>query len=246
MKYLIHNEKRGVMQKTIKILPSIILVFFLFNCFPASNELIAQTKTQSKSNTKSRKLDKLKVSSSNELTAQTDQQSNTKSKKSYQPQELKVASLLPEEYTLKGYSIKSISLTSEIQDNMLSEINEWRNTRYKWGGKSENGIDCSGFTSMIFERVLGLQIPRSSVEQMKFGTPVESISDLQFGDLVFFTSGRRNPGHVGIYIGDGTFAHSSSYQKRGVVTSILTEGNYLKRYVGARRILGEQPTMIGG
>ena len=232
------------MQKTTKILPVIIAVFFLFNCFPISNELIAQTKTQSK--TKSRKLDKLKVSSSNKLITQTDQQSNATSKKSYLPQELKVASLLPEEYTLKGYSIKSISLTSEIQNNMMFEIEEWLNTRYKWGGKSENGIDCSGFTSMIFERVLGLQIPRSSVEQMKFGTPIESISDLQFGDLVFFKSGRRNPGHVGIYIGDGVFAHSSSYQKRGVVRSTLIEGNYLKRYVGARRILGEQTTTIGG
>jgi cell wall-associated NlpC family hydrolase len=234
------------MQKTTKILPVIIVVFFLFNCFSISNELIAQARKQSKSNTKSRKLDKSKLASSNELTAQTDQQSDTKSKKSYQPQELKVASLLPEEYTLKGYSIKFISLTLEIQDNMMAEINEWLNTRYKWGGKSENGIDCSGFTSMIFERVLGLQIPRSSVEQMKFGTPIESISDLQFGDLVFFKSGRRNPGHVGIYIGEGLFAHSSSYQKRGVVTSTLTDGNYLKRYVGARRILGEQITMIGG
>jgi cell wall-associated NlpC family hydrolase len=234
------------MQKTIKILPVIIAVFFLFNCFSISNELIAQTKKQSKSNTKYRKLDKSKITSSNEFTTQTDDQSNIKSKKSYQPQELKIASLLPEEYTLKGYSIKSISLTSEIQDNMTSEINEWLNTRYKWGGKSENGIDCSGFTSMIFERVLGLQIPRSSIEQMKIGIPIESISDLQFGDLVFFKSGQRNPGHVGIYMGDGTFAHSSSYQKRGVVTSTLIEGNYLKRYVGARRILGEQTTMIGG
>jgi cell wall-associated NlpC family hydrolase len=128
----------------------------------------------------------------------------------------------------------------------MTEIIQWFDTRYKWGGRSEKGIDCSGFTSMIYEKVLGIQLPRSSLGQIKIGSPVENISDLQFGDLVFFTSGRRNPGHVGIYIGNGEFAHSSSYQKRGVIISTLIEGNYLKRYVGARRILNDQTTIVGG
>ena len=217
------------MHKAIKFLPVIIAVFFLFNYCSTSTELVAKTNKQSKSSTTK------KVSSQ-----------NSKTKKTTQSQELKVASLLPEEDNSKNYPIKSVSLTSELKDNIMSEIIQWFDTRYKWGGKSEKGIDCSGFTSIIYEKVLGIQIPRSSVEQIKIGTPVDNISDLQFGDLVFFKSGKRNPGHVGIYIGDGLFAHSSSYKKRGVVTTLLTEGNYLKRYVGARRILNEQTTMVGG
>ena len=80
----------------------------------------------------------------------------------------------------------------------------------------------------------------------RIGKKIENMSELKFGDLVFFKSGRRVPGHVGIYLEDGVFAHSSSYKKRGVVTSKLDEKNYLKRYLGARRILDEPRTVIGG
>jgi len=168
------------------------------------------------------------------------------SKKKVQSNELKVSSLLPEEDNRKNFVVKSVSLTSEVKESMMSEIIQWFDTRYKWGGKSERGIDCSGFTSMIYEKVLGIQIPRSSREQIRIGSPVENVNDLRFGDLVFFKSGRRNPGHVGIYIGDGLFAHSSSYRKRGVTTSLLADASYFKRYVGARRILDEPRSVIGG
>lgn len=213
------------MQNAKKILSVIILIFLICSC--CFNELIAKT---------------IKTTANSNKTLST----KSKSKKISQPQELKAVSLLPEENMLKNYAIKTVSLTSEVQDNIMSEIIQWYDTRYKWGGKSEQGIDCSGFTSIIYEKVLGIQLPRSSVDQIKIGAPVENISDLQFGDLVFFKSGKRNPGHVGIYIGDGLFVHSSSYKKRGVITSKLTEGGYLAKYVGARRILNEQTTIIGG
>jgi cell wall-associated NlpC family hydrolase len=216
------------MPKVIKILSIIIMGFFLFNCCLTLSELIAQTKKQPR------------ISSKNIISQK------GKSQRPYQPQELNATSLLPDENISGSYPIKFVSFTSELRDNIMSEIIQWYDTRYRWGGKSENGIDCSGFTSMIYEKALGIQIPRSSVEQIKIGVSVESISALQFGDLVFFKSGKRNPGHVGIYIGDGQFVHSSSYQKRGVVVSMLIESNYLKRYVGARRILNEQTTIIGG
>jgi len=208
------------MQKTTEIIP-IIVVFLMFNCCLGST-LIAKSKT---------------TNSSKRVSSNTNQ-----STKLSQPQILKVTSLLPEENQFGNYQIKSVSLTSQLQYDVMSEITQWLDTRYKWGGKSEKGIDCSGFTSMIYEKVIGIQIPRSSVEQMKIGTPVDNISELQFGDLVFFKSGNRNPGHVGIYIENGQFVHASSYKQRGVVTSMLIEGNYLKRYVGARRILNE-PTI---
>jgi len=214
------------MQKTIEIIPIIILVFLICSYCLDSTKLMAKSKYRT-------------TNTSKKISSNTDQFVRVS-----QPQTLKVTSLLPEEYQLGNYQIKSVSLTSKLQYDIMNEITQWFDTRYKWGGKSENGIDCSGFTSMIYERVIGIQIPRSAAEQMKIGIPVDNISELQFGDLVFFTSGRRNPGHVGIYIENGQFVHSSSYKQRGVVTSTLIEGNYLKRYVGARRILNE-PTTIG-
>jgi cell wall-associated NlpC family hydrolase len=212
------------MQKTTEIVPVIIVIIFMFNCCLDSTKLIAKSRPKT-------------TNSSEKISSNTSQFTKTS-----QSQNLKVTSLLPEEYQLGDYKIKSVSLTSKLQDDIMTEITQWLDTRYKWGGKSENGIDCSGFTSMIYEKVIGIQIPRSSVEQMKIGTPVNNINELQFGDLVFFTSGKRNPGHVGIYIENGQFVHASSYKQRGVVTSMLIEGNYLKRYVGARRILNE-PTI---
>ena len=80
--------------------------------------------------------------------------------------ELKVSTLLPEEASFDYIApAKNVTYTAEVRDEIIKEIVDWYDTRYKWGGKSRKGIDCSGFTSMIYENVLGLVIPRSSREQ---------------------------------------------------------------------------------
>jgi murein DD-endopeptidase / murein LD-carboxypeptidase len=229
------------MQRYKKFLPFVIL-FFIFNCLTvyakALTPLVLMSAKKTQKITKTIK----KVSVHKKVKFR----KSSKSRKDVNSNELKVSSLLPEEDNNKNSLVKSVSLTSEVKESIMSEIIQWFDTRYRWGGKSERGIDCSGFTSMIYEKVLGIKIPRSSGEQIKIGTPIENVNDLRFGDLVFFRSGRRNPGHVGIYIGDGLFAHSSSYKHRGVTTSILADASYFKRYVGARRILDEPRTVIGG
>ncbi len=229
------------MQKYKKFIPFVIL-FIIFNCLSVYAKVV--TPLVASSQKKTAKITKTIKKISFQKKAKTKKAKNKK--KVTKPEELKVSSLLPEESSSSPYTLKAVSLTSEVKESIMSEIIQWFDTRYKWGGKSERGIDCSGFTSMIFEKVLGVTIPRSSREQIRIGTPVENVKDLRFGDLVFFKSGRRNPGHVGIYIGDGLFAHSSSYRKRGVTTSQLSDGSYFKRYVGARRILDEPRTVIGG
>lgn len=76
---------------------------------------------------------------------------------------------------------------------------------YVWGGTGPRGFDCSGLIMMAY-RAAGIQLPRTTFQQVNVGTPVYSLSQLQPGDLAF-TSGSdgtpTNPGHVGIYIGDG-------------------------------------------
>lgn len=121
-----------------------------------------------------------------------------------------------------------------FREEILLQVIKYLETPYKYGGNTENGIDCSGFTLQVFEKSTGIKLPRSAREQYEVGEKVER-EDLSFGDLVFFNTRRRsNPGHVGIYIGDDQFIHSSS--SLGVTISSLQEPYYKKRYVGARRV----------
>jgi murein DD-endopeptidase / murein LD-carboxypeptidase len=231
------------MRKYYRLVPY-LAIFFVLNCLSVYAKLINPLAfIQGK---KTSKVTKAKKSSLHNKFA-----SHKKSKKSHpitkKDEDLKVSILLPEEDN-KNYIMpsKNITYSQEVKDGIMDEIQNWFSTRYKWGGKSKKGIDCSGFTSTVYENVLSILLPRSSHEQFKVGKPIEDVHELKFGDLVFFKSGKRVPGHVGIYVGDGMFAHSSSYKKRGVTISRLDEDSYLKRYIGARRILDEPRSVIGG
>lgn len=115
-------------------------------------------------------------------------------------------------------------------------IDELLGTPYKWAGRTPNGFDCSGFTSYVFAK-FGVELARSSKDQAKQGSPVKK-SELQAGDLVFFNTSGKGISHVGIYVGDGKFAHSAS--NKGVIISKLSESYYAKRYVTARRVLTDE------
>lgn len=107
--------------------------------------------------------------------------------------------------------------------------------RYEYGGTTTSGFDCSGFTSYVF-RKLGVELPRTSKDQFAIGQKVDQANLLE-GDLVFFNTSGRGVSHVGIYIGDGNFVHAST--SRGVVISGLSDKYYVKRYMGARRVLDD-------
>lgn len=121
------------------------------------------------------------------------------------------------------------------RERMLIEIIKYMDTPYKYGGNSQNGIDCSAFTQNVFSNCFGINLLRSAREQFSQGYTIRDKEDLVFGDLVFFNTRRAvRPGHVGIYIGDSLFAHASS--SKGVIVSPLTHKYYSKRYMGGRRI----------
>lgn len=106
--------------------------------------------------------------------------------------------------------------------------------RYRWGGTSRSGFDCSGLTTYVY-KTHGKSLPRTAAEQSRQGQAVGK-GELKQGDLVFFrTRGGSRVSHVGIYVGDGKFIHASSGSGR-VVTSSLNEGYYSRRYAGARRV----------
>ena len=94
----------------------------------------------------------------------------------------------------------------------------------------KHGIDCSGFTQAMLKDVYNTPLPRTTSEQKYIGKQI-SKNDLKVGDLVFF---RKNH-HVGIYMGNGNFIHSST--KRGVEMNTLDSGYYAKVFTQARRVL---------
>ena len=99
---------------------------------------------------------------------------------------------------------------------------------YVWGGASPSGFDCSGLVMYAFAQI-GISLPHSSYAQYGYGTPV-SRGDLQPGDIVFFDG----LGHVGIYVGGGSFIHAP--HTGDVVKISSLSGWYAATYVGARRL----------
>jgi cell wall-associated NlpC family hydrolase len=121
------------------------------------------------------------------------------------------------------------------KERMLMEIIKYINTPYKYGGNSQDGIDCSAFTQNVFSNSLDVYLFRSAREQFTQGIAIKNKDNLTFGDLVFFNTRRAvRPGHVGIFIGDNLFAHASS--SKGVIISSLEHKYYAKKYMGGRRV----------
>ncbi|MCJ7494260.1 MAG: C40 family peptidase [Deltaproteobacteria bacterium] len=106
--------------------------------------------------------------------------------------------------------------------------------KYSRGGTNINGMDCSAFVQKVF-RIFDIDLPRTTREQFLVGYTVAREA-LRIGDLVFFKRGQaRRPGHVGIYIGNGQFIHTSLRKQRVEVNSF--ENRYFStRFIGAKRI----------
>lgn len=114
-------------------------------------------------------------------------------------------------------------------------------TRYRFGGSSRSGIDCSSFVQQVF-RGMDVNLPRTAREQFQVGDVV-SPADLQKGDLVFFQTYARFASHVGIYLGGNKMIHASSRDRRVVISTMKTP-YYLSRFLGAKRISKINPDIF--
>jgi len=103
---------------------------------------------------------------------------------------------------------------------------QYLGTPYVWGGSSPGGFDCSGLVAYAYAQ-LGVSLPHNAAAMYSYGTPVSS-SDLQAGDLVFFSG----LGHMGIYIGGGQFIHAPHTGDVVKISNMSDHGSY----VGARRL----------
>lgn len=103
---------------------------------------------------------------------------------------------------------------------------------YVWGGTSPSGFDCSGFTQYVYNH-FGVSIYRTSEEQFAEGIPINS-SNLQPGDLVFFSTYAPGATHVGIYVGNGMMVDSQDF---GVSIDNIFNSYWGPKYLGARQII---------
>ena len=110
---------------------------------------------------------------------------------------------------------------------------------YRSGGTSEEkGFDCSGFVRYMYEKSVGLVLPRRAEDQAKVTEEINR-SELKPGDLVFFNTLKRTFSHVGIYVGDGKFIHAPRPGK-AVRVDDMREAYWQKRFNGARRVQADK------
>jgi lipoprotein Spr len=122
----------------------------------------------------------------------------------------------------------------DIKSKIMDQYADWKGVRYRLGGDTKRGIDCSGFVQRTFREQFGMDLPRSTYEQEDMGKKIQR-AKLRPGDLVLFRAGSTGR-HVGIYLGNDKFVHAST--SSGVTISSMTEAYWDKRYREARRVLG--------
>lgn len=127
----------------------------------------------------------------------------------------------------------------ELLGNIIQYAKTFEGTRYKFGGTTQAGMDCSGLVCTAFEQE-NISLPRISRDMATQGTSV-SLREVEKGDLVFFKTDRKRNviSHVGLVVesnsGDIRFIHSTT--RAGVIISSLEEAYWKKAFVEVRRVI---------
>jgi cell wall-associated NlpC family hydrolase len=130
------------------------------------------------------------------------------------------------------------------REKLVTASAQYLGTPYRWGGMGQGGMDCSGFTSIVYKDVYSMSLPRTTDAMWNWkndkmrDVPVE---EARAGDLVFFNNSKNKNkavDHVGIYLGENKFIHASS--SRGVTYDNLTSAYFKNNFVGIKRISKRQ------
>lgn len=125
----------------------------------------------------------------------------------------------------------------ELANNSLYQlIEEWWATRYRYGGQTKSGIDCSAYAGTLISSIYGISLPRTARNQYSICTKLDR-EELKEGDLVFFNT-RGGVSHVGVYLGNGYFTHASVGS--GVTINNLDEKYYNRKFITGGRIQQDQ------
>ena len=128
---------------------------------------------------------------------------------------------------------EEIASRDSLVQSFLNHIKVYLGTPYQLGGYSREGIDCSGFVSIVFNECFKIEVPHKAYQIYESCQKIKR-SELNLGDLVFFRN-RKKIDHVGIYLIKNYFVHASVSD--GVTVSELTEKYYRTRFSAAGRII---------
>jgi len=109
-----------------------------------------------------------------------------------------------EMYQFDGLTTPGFIKKDKLVENALMYLN----APYLWGGRSPLGIDCSGFTQMVY-RLQGVDLPRDAYQQAEVGTTLSFVEESEPGDLAFFDDAEGKITHVGIILEDNHIIHAS-------------------------------------
>ena len=113
-------------------------------------------------------------------------------------------------------------------------IDKWLNTRYQYGAQQNTGIDCSGFTQLLYDAVYRKKLARNSQAQYDASKHINSRKNLEEGDLVFFATGSgKKISHVGVFLQNDRFVNATS---KGVIISDMNLKYWADRFVGGGKL----------
>ena len=128
-------------------------------------------------------------------------------------------------------------MPNQISNVMLYRfIDEWYGVKYRMGGTTKKGVDCSAFVQHLYQYVFGYNILRTACLQFKESKKIAK-DDLKEGDLVFFKIGTSRISHVGVYLRNNFFVHSAS--SKGVSIANLSNAYWSRYFAGGGRIVKE-------
>jgi lipoprotein Spr len=154
------------------------------------------------------------------------------------PSNLKVMELRSGSEVLPPVNVCTLSVIEnkrqigELRDKIVSSVLCWEGIKYKWGGQTKAGVDCSGLVQRVY-RDYGFELPRTSYEQFRVGVGIPR-AKLEPGDLVFFNTNGAGASHVGIYLGEGQFISATRYR---VEIQSLDQPYWNTTYRGSRRVI---------
>lgn len=129
----------------------------------------------------------------------------------------------------------AVLLDTEVEDvqniGLYNTIDTWYGTRYRLGGTTKEGIDCSALMQTMFQSLYSISLPRTAREQYHYSRRI-SRAELKEGDLVFFNT-VGGVSHVGMYLQNNKFIHASS---GGVTVSDLFDEYWMRKFIGAGRV----------
>lgn len=143
-----------------------------------------------------------------------------------------------EEFAFNGES-KFLSQKRDV-DFVIQTAYKYLNVPYLWGGKSPFGIDCSGFTQMVY-KITGYCLKRDAHQQVRQGSVIKEFNKIQQGDLAFFINEKGMVTHTGILLEKNKIIHASgsvridNFDEKGIFNEII--GDYTHKFHSVRRVL---------